>query len=139
MNPGTQRMIPSIPLPVCTTVLVVVSDVSVLNTVVLCTFVSTLGVDEFYRFYTDPVWYTVTLSLSLATHKILHVVLLSCPHPYSLNVVTGGVCMETTTHEPHCDYYSTYTDLRLDGRCYRVESEDDGCLVTEEMIILVSE
>ena len=47
--------------------------------------------------------------------------------------------METTTHEPHCDYYSTYTDLRLDSRCYRLESEDDGCLVTEEMMILVSE
>ena len=77
--------------------------------------------------------------VSCHSHENLHVVLLSCPHSHSLNVVTGGICMETTTDEPHCDYYSTYMDLRLDGRCYRLESKDDGCLVTEEMMILVSE
>ena len=71
--------------------------------------------------------------------QILHVVSTSCPRSHRLTIIAGEFCLETTTHEPHCDYYSTYTDLRLDGRCYRPESGQDGCLATEEMTTIVSE
>ena len=64
---------------------------------------------------------------------------MSCPRSYLLNTVSEGVCQTTTTHQPHCDYYSTYTDLRDDGRCYREESGEDGCFDSEEMTTIVSE